>query len=808
MIINSITLKPFAGVSDRCSNFTPGLNVVLGPNESGKSTIVNALRAALFIDTQLTPAKFNSLMKQYLPVSGSDTISVDMSFSFEGGSYSLSKSWGATKASRLQLPNGAQITSSEEVLERVAGVLGFNRGTYENILIIRQALLPETFRQLQEDSDTSDTIMQILRNSSFATGGVSVSKLKARLDETINNYYSRWDTTSNMPERMKDIDNEWKKDVGYILEAYYRYRRGDRALKEAVQYEVQLDEIIKELSKVQSDAICLEQYVNLNKPIYDSLNKRRTLEVKKKLLEKEISELVDVQRQWPVAEFEKESAENEIKSVRQRISILTEEKMCAEKLESQRELKERYARIKPLNDEFKKEEAKLAAMVKVTSQDLSEASKINSACQSLKVRFEAQKLNVSVTAKGQVSFTFREGLNSAKEISLNKGESYTNTVSGTFSFENSEIVLKADSGNEDIATLLERLEETKKKYEEVLQKFGCKDEADLRLKEEQYRQQKDALVLTERQLKNELGTEKFEMLEKEFLSLEAPGSARPLKEITELLYKENIQLTKTESLMEEKKRLISVWCKKYESMDTLIDRHVDLKSELKELTSELSKMQELPEAYSSIDEFINDFEQRQKKLKTKQDEYTELRLKRAELEKHQPEKSLHELEEEAVEALALFERKKAEGRSYLLIQKELDEILEELDSNTFTPLKEELNHLIKKFTRERYSGAKMNETLPLALSGTNGSIPLNMLSAGTRDLAALALRLAMARFYLRERKGFIIMDDPLVNLDPERQMIAVETIKQIASEKQIILMTCHPRHAEMFGIKPIELSQA
>ena len=51
MIINTIKLNPFAGITEREASFEPGLNVILGPNEAGKSTLLNALRMVLFTPT-------------------------------------------------------------------------------------------------------------------------------------------------------------------------------------------------------------------------------------------------------------------------------------------------------------------------------------------------------------------------------------------------------------------------------------------------------------------------------------------------------------------------------------------------------------------------------------------------------------------------------------------------------------------------------------------------------------------------------------------------------------------------------------
>ncbi len=65
------------------------------------------------------------------------------------------------------------------------------------------------------------------------------------------------------------------------------------------------------------------------------------------------------------------------------------------------------------------------------------------------------------------------------------------------------------------------------------------------------------------------------------------------------------------------------------------------------------------------------------------------------------------------------------------------------------------------------------------------------LSAGTLDLMYLAVRLAVCELALPEGEPCpLILDDALVNLDETRFQQAIELLKQIAKERQVILFTC------------------
>ena len=65
------------------------------------------------------------------------------------------------------------------------------------------------------------------------------------------------------------------------------------------------------------------------------------------------------------------------------------------------------------------------------------------------------------------------------------------------------------------------------------------------------------------------------------------------------------------------------------------------------------------------------------------------------------------------------------------------------------------------------------------------------LSAGTLDLLYLAVRLAVCQLALPEGEPCpLIIDDALVNLDETRMKQAMELLKEIAKERQVILFTC------------------
>lgn len=65
------------------------------------------------------------------------------------------------------------------------------------------------------------------------------------------------------------------------------------------------------------------------------------------------------------------------------------------------------------------------------------------------------------------------------------------------------------------------------------------------------------------------------------------------------------------------------------------------------------------------------------------------------------------------------------------------------------------------------------------------------LSAGQRSICALCFRLALVDNMYKDEKPFIIMDDPFVHLDEEHMQKTVQTVKDLARDKQIVYFCCH-----------------
>ena len=73
-------------------------------------------------------------------------------------------------------------------------------------------------------------------------------------------------------------------------------------------------------------------------------------------------------------------------------------------------------------------------------------------------------------------------------------------------------------------------------------------------------------------------------------------------------------------------------------------------------------------------------------------------------------------------------------------------------------------------------------------------VPVSSLSQGTLDLVYLAARLGLVRLVTGDRRPPLVFDDPFVTLDDARAMRALELLKTVATDFQVIYLTTSDRY--------------
>jgi len=117
------------------------------------------------------------------------------------------------------------------------------------------------------------------------------------------------------------------------------------------------------------------------------------------------------------------------------------------------------------------------------------------------------------------------------------------------------------------------------------------------------------------------------------------------------------------------------------------------------------------------------------------------------------------------------------------------------------PVVRESEHFFQSITNGRYQTivAPHGEENIQIIGANGGRYDLDILSRGTAEQLYLSLRFGYIReFGRRARTLPVVMDDILVNFDPERVREAIATMLELAAKNQILFFTCHPETVSLF----------
>ena len=445
-------------------------------------------------------------------------------------------------------------------------------------------------------------------------------------------------------------------------------------------------------------------------------------------------------------------------------------------------------------------------MTKVDEADFKNAGLWQKKMEECQTKLSAQKLGISITAKKPFTASIGKGAEADNEKKFEKAEVYVDTAPGKFSLETEEFVLETVSGQEPVAELIESYDDALDFLNKVLTKYNTPDMNGLKDLNGKAKQKQSDLNNLEREYSILLGKDVFDALQKEIEEIQALPSVRDSARIRLESGLREGRKVELETKDKYNQAALKGFEEKYKSQSLLMDDQVDKSTELKSREKDLGLLKPLPPEVTSAEVFIADYELKKQDLDNLKDEQSGLLLDKRVLESGEPAKSTLELKEELALCGKIFEQTLKEGKAYKKILEKTSQILDTGTTDLYEPYYQKTSRYFEIITQGKYKNVVMDEVMPDEIADGKIKIKRHLLSLGTQDSLALALRLSMAEYFLKDENGFLIMDDPLTDMDPARQKSAAECISQFAKDKQILLFTCHPSHTNLLGGNLISLS--
>ena len=803
MRVSKLYLRPFGFFAGQLVEFSPGLNVVLGPNEAGKSTLFRAIQQALLVSTALTKRERALHVEPFLPVSGGDTIRVDLEFYRNGERWVLRRTWGATASSRLEMPGGGTLSDEEGISTKLAELLPAGHGVMRHILMTRQAALPETLHTLRGDGRESLADLEdVLRRAVLRTGNIPVDRFVERLKEESETAFAHWDTAAKAPEKSRGMEKRWARGSGTVLAAWYSMEDARADWKRADGCEKSLDDVNALLGAALSAGAERESYLAANAGAARDAQDRRRLVAELRAARSDAEKLARAVTEWPVAIHTAGELGQAISAAEASRAGLEKERLAAEKAAEARTLLERHARVlrrKAVADEAA---AKLAALPRLEKKALDEIRAATAALSRLEASIEGGRISVTVASRAEVELAAQEDFRPEERRTLAAGQTVRFRATGRVRIVHPDMEIEVRSGDADAEARAEKAETVRAQLKALLARHGVPD---AETAEERSRAGENAAAdgrAAEKSLADELGGETLAALAGRVDALGQMVQVRPLAEVTADLAAVREKAAAQAKEHADLRRRIGEWEAAYGTPEKLVLALAAAKNREGDLDAAISRQAPLPEGSSDAEAFLQSFEKAKDDLARTKEDIRGLEERKRALEKESEAWGSQSAEELAVrlrDAQEAFESElhRAEALERVLVRS--TELLRTSDSTVFSGIRARLSSMVSAMTAGRHSDIVMERAVPVGLGSAGNHLSWEQLSAGTRDTLALALRLAMASYFLGKSDGFMLLDDPLVDMDPDRQKAAVKALQSFASSCQLVVFTCHPAAAELLG---------
>ncbi len=821
MRIKRLLLQPFAAFSSKEIEFEPGLNLILGANDVGKSTVFRAIDSALFLSSKVSRStREGKELARILPA-GADQAKVALEGEAQSGDWKIERRWGQGAGLAFEGGGGAKKVSQEEKLEPLLReLLPVPPVTFQNVLFMSQGSLERTVAGLEEKRESLHSLGDFLRLAVDKNAGLSVDRLKDILRKKIASSFSCWDRKTGLPEKNRGIENPWQKNVGTVLAAYYARELARRDAASAEELEASRDRKIAELAARQEKRNQARAFVAANKEVVEGASRRAELEAKFEKAKGESDLLVKDLDAWGKAEAQKAIFEPEVARVSAAVAALEEELKQAIAQVKHKDLGSRIEKAREAKRKVEEAAKLVSRLVPLRPEDLRRLRGAQLEVDALRTSLKAGKIQLTFTVKKDLEVSVRKDLDPERKGQMTPAKGMSLSAGGRIQLSSDLFELQVLSGDGRFSEIEEQLDKKSQALAALYASFKTQNLDEAQQAHDTFLEAQNAVKSAEALLQASLQPgERLEELERLAVPVASSAAApsavatgsTPAARDPSLIQAELASLQK--DLAGKKEGLVRAvsLLKDFERRHGVAESReltrlmIKKQAELDSLERQLASLPALPEGMGRLDLFLERFRKESDLVSSLGEEIQALSVELADLRARLPEQSAEDLKRAAQEASAAFDRELRSAHALLRVE-EAVLALDQSGGDIYQGFQREFEEKVAALSRGKYQKATMEESLPSAFHRQDGAaIPYSWLSAGTKDAFALALRLSMASYFLGTSRGFLLLDDPLVNMDPERQKVAAEMLKEFSRERQVILFTCHPSHAELLGGHQIRL---
>lgn len=795
MRLESYASSQYAGTRDRDLAFAPGMNVVLGDNEAGKSTMISGIMDTLLASVKLDRRRDKDFVRRRFPTDGANFIDGQVRLELSGERVEVRKEWDRadpreSRAVLQYLDSGRRLTGApaEEALRTL---LRYGGAVYQKVVFGRQdneeEILDWFFSFLRDE--TADGLAEAKERvtgaaAAAAAGGVSEEVFLARLEEKLAELGDHWDFERDGPAGGRGLNSRWKNKVGSILAAWYAWQEtgeaceaGEALIRRTAGTERRLGEQRAEKQRLKARQ--------------EALHKQRTAIQTAELLRRQRDSLT--------------TALEELNGDGARWPRLTAEQTLLDGLlaeDAERRRRGEKEALERTLDAVRACDGEIAALRRALEgkEDIEADAGACRALQNGLDRVEARLGAARLTARVVLEEGFRAGVETADGQAAREARRFDGAVNGFVRVRIPGVgEVTVSPGDLDVDALQRERAEKRETLRALLQKYALETCGELERAAAGCREARAALERGEGERKSRLAGRTVEELAAALDRIEThPNMA--VGEDLDARIREALGRCR-EAALESRAAVVAKELadleEKYASPEELEKKRSAAEEALAKAGADLAQAGEAPMTREDYDRetgrLARDLEALEEELEDTLRTYAGLAGEADELD-------LDALQAERSAWAEELEKQKRLYRQYSRIRED------------FLRIREGQADPYGRFYAlfNRYLSIAAGDGLRVSgedgvCSGNNALPGKEFLSQGTRKSILLAFRLALLKYYYPEESGLVVLDDVLLDMDPGRRAGAAALLREFARENQVIFTTCDPAVADLLGGHRIQL---
>lgn len=805
MILKKFGCEQFAGITDREYELEEHMNVIVGANESGKTTMIDLIYHVLNTGVDLKRNEKKEFFDTYMPTErvegfSGDSIDGQVVFKSESGDCRITKEWSLEEegSCRIKASDGTVIKAKKNVETRMREELKFGQAVYRNLIFSSQREKERVLKgilQSSEDSGVKEAKGELASKVTQAVmelDGVSIEELEERIAGQIEEYENNWDSERDRPKRKsKAGGGRWEKNVGKILQSYYEMKDKEGEKERAKSAEYAYEQAERELEEAKKQFHAAEQELKEYQKYRQDIDGRRTKEELSGRYESELMECVDAQKKWP-----------EILEKYKTILRLKEE---LETAEGTFRKKETYEKLREYEEKIEDLKKRLKDAHDIPKEEYERAVLCSNELKRMKASMRGlAELRGKIETRPDLLVYIRQGAD-GRPVPVEEGEF---EVEEPFQVIIPEVMhLEVSPKDVDMGAVHVEYQKCTEEQTAILASYGIAGMEMLKEKYELCQEIRSRIQMSEASLKEFLGEQTREGIEQAYTEVSA-NACRSISEIRQdisAISKDDFAAGHADEIIGGLRAELRALEKDYISAEELEKRKCELEKKLQAIQSEIEQMRHIPEKYIQI----KDAGQAEREFRKKQEEAeTRKRQKEAEFiecEKALPERTYEEIEPEYKYAIEEFEKNKEICEHWKHIQSVFEKTKESMEKSPSADILENTKAYLEALTGGQVTIRTDEDNLDLGVISGKNIMNYRLLSEGTKETVALAFRLAVLENLYADRNGFAVFDDTLIDMDPVRRKAAAELLKKFSEKYQVIYVTCDPLFGELLGGNVIQV---